>query len=384
MRCLVISPVPTVPATQGNAVNMARLNDCLQAAGYHIHMVYSAMEGMDADNMEAMRRQWDTLDVIPFRGIFEQPGNWGYSLDAWFDPAVGEHVARVCDEWHFDIALIHYVWMSAVCDYMPAELPKLIYTHDRFGDRHAMLARACIAPTWYSISTADEALGLARADRLIATQESEAAYFRSIVDRPVHVLGSLQALRIRPPSTRDEKPLRAGYIGSGNPGNRLSIRELLAAIDRTPGLTNGDFELLLAGPISLLAEFSRPYVISLGVVDQPHDVYRCVNLMLNPSTGGSGLKIKSVESLAAGMPLVATVDSMVGLPVEHPAHQCQDAKEMAAILFDLVQGQGLASLIAASHCSIESYTDRQLQEFSSLFSSPSTINGNGSLQPVIG
>lgn len=372
MRCLVITPIPTLPANQGNAVNIARLNACLQAAGYQIHMVYSAMEGYEHWQIEGMRSECETLDVLPLGIHIPPPGLRGYALDDWYDPAVGDHVARLCRDQRFDFALVHYVWMSAVCECLPPDLPTILFTHDRFGERHEMLARSGIAPTWYSISRADEARGLARCDRVIATQEGEAEYFRSIVKRPVHVLGSLQALRARPRRLADGSGrLKAGYIGSANPGNRLSLRLLVEAIDRDGRLSARNFELVLAGPISYAPELVRPYVTALGEVDRIDEVFRTVDLILNPSVGGSGLKIKSVESLAAGMPLLSTVDGMMGLPVTHAALACagpdQIAGELAALAADPVR---LGELAEACRRSIEAYCAEQLAAFDELFAPP--------------
>lgn len=371
MRCLVVSPVPTEPAWQGNAVNIARLNRRLQEQGYAVHFVYSAMEGANPHDVSTMMRDWDWLDVIPYPGIKETSGPRGYSLDAWFDPAVGRHVEALCDAVQFDLVLVHYVWMSGVLDYIPPATPSIIFTHDRFGDRHAMLARAGIAPTWYSITPEDEARGLSRADAVIAVQESEAAHFRTCMSRPVYVVGSLLTLHNRPRRLATDvgrEPLVAGYIGSANPSNRQSMIEFIRAVDATPALCGGAFRLNLAGPISdaLEAFAEREWIERLGVVENPESVFESVDLIVNPSVGGSGLKIKTVEALAAGMPVVGTVDAMAGLPVSHPAHCCAGPESMARLLTTLLRKHELEALCVASRAVAEAYMCEQAAEFGRL------------------
>jgi glycosyltransferase involved in cell wall biosynthesis len=332
-------------------------------------MVYSALEGAEGWQVQGMQAQCDALYVIPVGIDFPRPGLRGNNLDDWYDPAVGRKVRRLCSNFKFDFALIHYVWMSAVCNDLPEDLPTFLFTHDRFGERHEMLARSGIAPTWYSISCVDEAVGLARADRIIATQEDEAKYFRSIMTRPVDVLGSIQALRTRPPRIFDESGLlKAGYLGSANPGNCLSLRLLLEAIDKDKQLCASNFELVLAGPISRVPEMMRPYIVTLDEVESIDELFRVTDVILNPSVGGSGLKIKTVESLAAGMPLVSTLDGMMGLPVTHPALGCIDQNQLVAELSALIEPKNMIELAGACRVSIEAYCAEQVSAFNDLFS----------------
>ena len=355
-RCLVVSPIPTVPANQGNAALIASLNRWLQAAGYAVHFVYSAMEGMDEDAIAAMEREWERVDVIPYAAANGAGSEPDIQLDDWLDPSVVEHVVGLCDVWRFDLVIVHYVWMSGVFGAIPAGIPKWLYTHDRFADRHVMLARAGIAPTWYSISVHEEARGLARADLVLATQETEASYFRSIIEQPVHVLGAPQVLRDRP-MRRFGNPdsLVAGYIASSNPGNCRAFKELLNRIDEGPLARSAKFKLILAGPISLLSEFRRPYIESIGIIDDPDDLFVHVDVMINPGIGGSGIKIKTLDSLAAGMPLISTRDGTSGLNASYHALTCTGPEQVADLLISVAHTSMHFKLKAACRQLIESY-----------------------------
>jgi hypothetical protein len=327
-------------------------------------MVYSTFEGIADWQISGMRAELDGLDVIPLGITLPPPSLHGNALDDWFDPAVGEHVARLCSQYNFAFVLIHYVWMSAISEYLPAALPRILYTHDRFGERHRMLASAGIAPTWYSISIPDEARGLERVDLVIATQQEEADYFQTLTGRPVHVLGSLQALRERiVPGPVANGRLRVGYLGSANPGNCRSMDEFIATIDCNKILNSTNFELVLGGPISTLSRYDRDYIVPLGVLNRIEELFQVVDVMINPSVGGSGLKIKTVECLAAGMPLVSTRDGMMGLKALHPALACQDAAEVAFELGNLTLPGALEMLSHACRETIELYAGDQIRNF---------------------
>jgi hypothetical protein len=359
MRCLMVTPVPFLPATQGNAVAVGRLCEVVRSAGYNLHLVYSAMEGADPGHIRAMAESCDTLDVLPYPGHASQPDGLGYPLDGWFDQAVVGHVAALCRTWHFDFAVIHYVWMSAAAAAMPADLPKILFTHDRFAERHLTLARAGVAPTWYSIAAADEAVGLARCDHIIAVTEEEAKHFRRATDHPVHVVGMAPRRRRRPEQeVRDPRRLSVGYFGSSNPSNAASLRRFLAALVATGALGQG-IELAVAGPVSSLVPVGTPGVRTLGVLVELNDLFDSVDLVVNPEGGGTGLRMKSLEILAADLPLVATREAMSGLAVTHPLHLLETPEALAARLPNIVAEGCLEALRLAGRDVIDAFAAKQ-------------------------
>ncbi|RYI98553.1 MAG: glycosyltransferase, partial [Acetobacteraceae bacterium] len=90
---------------------------------------------------------------------------------------------------------------------------------------------------------------------------------------------------------------------------------------------------LLAGRILRRQDLvlaSRPRL--LAQVPEAAAFYAQVDCVLNPMAGGTGLKIKTVEALAFGNPVLGTCDAFAGLPVEHPGHACADVTEVVALM----------------------------------------------------
>lgn len=54
-------------------------------------------------------------------------------------------------------------------------------------------------------------------------------------------------------------------------------------------------------------------IVLRGIVPSLEDIYRDIDIAVNPVRCGAGLKIKSVEALASGLPLVTTTEGMRGL-----------------------------------------------------------------------
>src|SRR5215207_6406248 len=118
-----------------------------------------------------------------------------------------------------------------------------------------------------------------------------------------------------------------GYLGSANPWNVASVRALDAALADAP-----DLPWLLAGQITRRDLRLRSRPVLLGPVPEAADFYRAVECVLNPMTGGTGLKIKTVEALAAGLPVLGTHDAFAGLPANHPGHGATDIAGLVALM----------------------------------------------------
>ena len=70
----------------------------------------------------------------------------------------------------------------------------------------------------------------------------------------------------------------------------------------------------------------------LGPVRDAEDFYRAVECVLNPMAGGTGLKIKTVEALAAGLPVLGTRDAFAGLAAQHPGHGAADIASLVELM----------------------------------------------------
>jgi glycosyltransferase involved in cell wall biosynthesis len=84
-------------------------------------------------------------------------------------------------------------------------------------------------------------------------------------------------------------------------------------------------ELTIAGPglrhredgsLVVPASWSGPGVRVTGFVEDLEDLYGATIGMLAPVVGGSGVRMKLLETMSAGMPTVTTSDGAAGLGVE--------------------------------------------------------------------
>ena len=329
-RVLIVSPIASHPADQGNAARIQAMGRELMARGVVCEFVYYATEGCAPEQEAAMAGFWrGGFHLVPPQPVARagMPGVW--ALDDWCPAFLADRVARLHRSGRHDAVLVHYVWMSRVLEGVDGGALRVLDTHDLFGDRHLAAREQGLDPSWFFTTRGEEARGLARADLVLAIQEAEAAVLRQRSAAPVLTLGHMPPLRFLAGGGAEPPPPRAafGYLGSANPWNVASVRALDAALADAP-----DLPWLLAGQITRrdLRLRSRPVV--LGPVREPEEFYRAVECVLNPMAGGTGLKIKTVEALAAGLPVLGTRDAFAGLPAEHPGHGAADVADLVELM----------------------------------------------------
>lgn len=326
-RILIVSPIASHPADQGNSARIQAFGREMMARGIICEFLYYTAEGLTPEQREAMAGFWHALHLVPAEAVGEPglPGAW--ALDDWCPDSLAGRVAALQRAGRYDAVVANYVWMSRVLEGVSGAL-RVIDTHDLFGDRHLVARAQGLDPSWFFTTRAEEARGLARADLVLAIQEEEAAALRERTAVPVLTLGHMPPLRFLEATGESRPRATFGYLGSDNPWNAASVRALDAALAGAPEL-----DWLLAGRILRRRDLvltSRPLL--LDPVPEAEAFYRAVDCVLNPMPGGTGLKIKTVEALAFGRPLLGTRDAFAGLPAEHPGHLAADAAGLVPLM----------------------------------------------------
>jgi glycosyltransferase involved in cell wall biosynthesis len=377
MHALVTSPVPSHPQNHGNRARVFSVCRALQSQGYEVHFVYGGLEGLAPEQERAMRDAWDHVYILPRKYISRRRARRRHHLiDDWYPEEITRITRRILDIWDIRICLANYVWFSGWLTHAPAHLPRYIDTHDIFGNRHKALKRDGLAPSWFYTSPKEEAKALARASTVIAIQDEEARVFRKMTDTPVKTLGFFDAPHYLPPLERAEgRRLRVGYIASNNPINQSALARLNQSLAAVPALLDA-CDFLLAGPICDTEAARNSAFEPLGFVPSVEGFYRDMDVILNPNIGGTGLKIKSVEALRFGRPLLATRDAMIGIPTRHEMHACADTDALCESLGTLASSPAaLQALETAGRATYDGYCRTQLETLHALFPAASPRAG---------
>jgi GT2 family glycosyltransferase len=157
-------------------------------------------------------------------------------------------------------------------------------------------------------------------DRVVCVSQDEAEFFRlQAPDTPVSVL---------PPRGRHGSDVGPGFYGRRD---AIFVAGWLAGADSPNGdglrwfvsdilhrVTNEVpwFRVLVTGgaPPTELMHLAGPHLTFLGHVEDLGDLYRRARLAIAPIRYGAGVKIKTVEALSFGLPVVATTCAAEGIP----------------------------------------------------------------------
>lgn len=322
MSVLMISPTPTHPPDAGNRARIFRLAEEIRDLGgdpFFLHY------GMEASDLEAMRDYWGErlCHVPPGASPFPRGGRREairarfrkrsfpapLDVDAWCAPELEEAARRLHAVHRFQVVWIEYVFLSKVLCGFDASVLKVVDTHDVFAERYEMMRTRQMDPEWFYTDRETERKGLARADRVVAIHEKDAASFRALGLPRVVTIGHFP--RIRP--TRGIPPgKRILFVASGNSNNLRAWKDFAAG---TLGLIEKrlpDAAILVAGKICPGIPETR-LCKKVGWVEDLGALYGSAALAINPEIFGTGLKIKTLEPLACGCPVVTTPAGIRGL-----------------------------------------------------------------------
>ncbi len=330
MKICIVSPFPVLPPLGGNRARTLAMMRALQDLGHELHFAYMPsrrvadadrdvhVETFGGDRVHWLRRGgWRSAFYYvrraankAIRALGRALGQrWGYyhRVDSLFYAPFQTQLAGLQDRLRFDAALVQYVSASKTLEaFGPAAL-KVLDTHDSFVDRH----RADPGQDTYSLTEAEEAAGLRRADVVIAIQAAEAERFRLALGpdaAKVHTVSHLLDLSRRVQRLTPD----AAFIGSIFNANLASLNYFIDQVLPLVAQARPDFCLWVAGTIASVIE-DGPNLRTLGPVEHVSDAFARGSIALNPIVKGTGINIKILDAMAAGVPSVSTVYGARGL-----------------------------------------------------------------------
>ena len=330
-RILVISNIGCGPPFMGNRIRMRELLKQIKNLGYVIHFAGICLNDEEIQSVEPHIDFWITnfkrreknkwIEVIRktassfiycfgFNKKLKKKIN--YELDDFFEDRWLEEVCRIQEINKYNRVLIPYIFNSKFFNAFQNSTVKILDTHDLFGNRNQILQKLGIENLWFSTTIDDEKRGLQRANKIIAIQHHEEEYFRKLAEdqaevRTVSHFIEPQFLSISPQSYGI-----FGFIGSENPLNVNGLRWFIYDVLPLVKQKIPEFKFLIGGGICRKIEKNEDYEL-LGKIDSINDFYKACSFTINPIQAGTGLKIKTIESIAFGRPVVSSSNGAVGL-----------------------------------------------------------------------
>lgn len=208
-----------------------------------------------------------------------------------------------------DVCIIEFIQLSFLLDSIPAGVKVMLDTHDimsELGER----ADAYGSAVNLDVSEEREFELFRRYDAVILIQDSD---YEKVRD----ALGGEKALLAPHPAILARRGIRKtaaniGYVASGDAPNVDAISWFIAEV--WPAVPRDGVTLNVYGYICEALDLQVPDGVRLrGFVPSLDAIYGEADIVINPARFGGGLKIKNVEALANGLPLVTTPHGATGL-----------------------------------------------------------------------
>lgn len=371
---------------EGNSTLMRLWLDHLKRAGYIVHVVYYMYDigAVNADMRRQSLTEYDIYKEVPVTSKLTGANYNGLNVhvDDWCGVEAMEAVDQLVGEYEYDIAITNYPFMSAIFDRISAYTTKVLLTHDSFVDRNRrMLAQGYPESGWVSLDARGEKLACERSDVVVAMQEHEAEKFRKDTDpEKVCVIGPIfETKTIDRPQKHEQ--LRIGYFGSSNWVNEQNLGEYLKHWAEDPELMERSEIHIAGGVCKTLKDFVPASVLRkvnanmVGRVEHPGDFFATCDVIINPERGGTGIKIKTLEALAHGAPIITTEGGFVGLESENPLHQAKSFEELVGLTKTLLDnGDELEKLREESVSIYERYVSIQTERMNALLGTPIEVD----------
>lgn len=398
---LIISPIPTHPQTSGNRARLYSLLKSLKSGGCEITFLYLERPS-DAD-MVAMTKEWDLVETTPYSkpgltkkfaaffmnalknlspniqsiidtwfsnsSLFKTTRPLG--VDDWYDPHIDHAVLRLKSKATFDAVIVEYVYLSKALENFGNDVTKIIDTHDVFSDRHQQFISRGKNPVFFYTSPEQEARGLNRADLILAIQEVDRQYFSGICKRDVVTIGHVPPFVAendsRSPSTF---PTRLLYVATNIIPNQDAIEFFLNEIwprllDMEPQL-----EFDIVGDICFFLKDRVDANCKLHFFVRDLDEYYSPrHIVINPVRIGTGIKIKNIEALFKGNPLVTTSTGAQGLEqwADKAFLSADGAKEFADCVYLLLSNTTeCRTLVEQAHLFADDYRQQYRKSIAQL------------------
>ena len=224
-------------------------------------------------------------------------------------------VARLARRYQPHAVIAEYIFATPLFEVFPPGTLKLVDTIDVFSlKEHQVLAFGIT--DFLASSEEEERQYLLKADVVVAIQSREAALLRAIVPEREVILAGVDFDVVGDLRADSIIPLSIAIVASDNPLNVHGLREFLAECWPAIKSTCPGASLHVVGLVGSMCRVEDSSIRYSGWVADLDAVYREAAVVINPAMAGTGLKIKSVEALAHGKPLVAWTNGVDGLKYE--------------------------------------------------------------------
>ncbi|MAI63942.1 MAG: hypothetical protein CL600_03520 [Alteromonas sp.] len=374
MKIACVTPLHPGNKFNGASQRIMKVVLMLKMLGHQVKVIYTCQdnfENIDNNRIQSMEKRitqvlgCDEARVIPSKVKIKNRGKLNL-IDDYYPDDIIKKIKSEVEMYASEVVWVNYVFLSKIFEVFDSlAVVKVLDTHDRLA-RAEEYKKAGTDLGFFCTTEVEEKVGIQRADIVLCIQEHEKRYFESQGAKFVQTIGhyrdSCYMDGIQP-----KRNLKFGFIGSNHVFNSKSIDEIVNEVLKHTELRN--LEFVFAGGICdnpVIKEL--PNVKLLGRVEREMDFYENVDVILNPVFFGTGLKIKTVDSLAFGKPVIGTNVAFDGLNSPSNFHNAKTAEDFVMLVKGVLENPSrVLSLANLSKSLFESYSQSVIDSYKNLF-----------------
>lgn len=317
MKVLIVSTNLSHPTDAGNRAAIMGQVQILKHLGCDVHFLFVDMALKETDESQ-MKDYWGENYHVFHLNLFRKVRrvitdqvrthlcNGYWRCDDHYAFGLDEFVNHLNNKLHFEAIIIQYMRLSRLLPNI--SIPrKAIYTHDVFSYKDKRVG----APFYETCNAHEEAKALQRCPNIFAIQEEEASYFNYLAPQST-IYTVYSHFDFHNQTLSNNKNIL--YLASRMEFNVNGIQWFLDNVWHSLISREPNARLLVAGTVcEKIPSNKYTNVELLGRVNSLDEFYKKGDIVINPVSQGTGLKIKTFEALSYGKTTIVHPHSTQGI-----------------------------------------------------------------------
>lgn len=309
-KLLLISAIPPLPQNSGGATRISH-------------------------TIKELSKYYE-VDFVTFNdsSLKLQPKKFKIGVPYWFSPWYSKilisHIIKLTQKNHYDLIQVEFSQLLYLVKYLPKDIKKVFTAHDissisfyrRISEGNPSIFKKIIRYFLFLQIYFYEKLYLPKFDTIIAVSEKDQQTIKKYLPNKKILCLSNGIDKISFLKKEKSSFLSLGYIGSfDHTPNFNAVKYFFSEIAPLLEEEKIDYRFYLAGNNSsdfVKSTFSNPNLINLGQVAETKDFYQKIDCLITPIFSGSGSRIKILETLSFGVPVISSPIGAEGIKINSP------------------------------------------------------------------
>ena len=306
---LLISAIPPQPQNSGGATRIQ--NTITELSKYY---------NIDFVTFDELEIKTQTKNFSLFFTKFIP-----YWFTSWYSKKLISKIGDMVTQKHYNIIQIEFSQLLYLIKYLPKDTKKVFTAHDissvsfyrRISEGNPSILKKIIRYFFFLQIYLYEKKYLPQYDTIISVSQKDLQTLKQHLPNKNIICLENGITKINFLKKTPSKIIKLGYIGSfEHTPNLNAVKYFYDQIAPLLDKEKINYEFYLAGKND--SEFIRknfPKIINLGQVKETIDFYQKIDCLITPIFSGSGSRIKILESLSFGVPVISSPIGAEGINI---------------------------------------------------------------------